>query len=576
MTLDELLNTKQLNYYINIAECNFFGNKVRDAEELRIVFQSELSEYLYLGQIGARTVECFDPNNSDAYMTALQGNVLKNIILLNKQKVNPSLLTLYLGGLSQKYLSWILDAEAGKLKNRHEFCYSDGEIVVADVKKITTNNPEVSIDEIKSRLAEGVLISANQFANLRKPLSKSGTYVERGISQKQVRESFDSESLKKFAKSKEVISSLNPDKFSEYIKSGLIKKWDVIKYIDKQMLPADIAVNLMEEGIFTKEDVYSKVLHIKNDKDLATLDKISFSSKLLLYSYGRMKISDLEKAAKYEEKRNNLSITKKDIKRISKYYKGNLNKISELLTHNVLDFTLSMDFLNELVSENCINVEDKNYLVNIMNDFKTNELLNKTENEKFTSNNIVPTKPKIHTNGVTIDPKLRKQYFESIGDVKEIFINGERLISDESEGVTAKNSLDGYQLIIIPDKKIAILEKFYEVKRNKEGKLEYKTDKKGNYIAATEQATYIMPIAMAKDFAEKKNKQQLKKSPYVARTLHSMNWITNTEDAMKKIAQRANLDVEFDKENTDKWAKIVLENYKKLRTMRESNIDELI
>lgn len=576
MTLDELLDTKQLNYYINIAECNFFGNKVRDAEELRIVFQSELSEYLYLGQIGARTVECFDPNNSDAYMTAVQGNVLKNIILLNKQKVNPSLLTLYLGGLSQKYLTWILDAETGKLKNRHEFCYSDGEIVVADGKKITTNNPEVSIDEIKSRLAEGVLISANQFSNLRRPISKSGTYIERGISNSPVRENFDTETLKKFAKSKEVISSLNPDKFSEYIKSGLIKKWDVIKYIDRQILSADIAINLMIEGVFTREDVFGKVLHIKNEKDLAELDKISFSSKLLLYSCGKMKISDLEKAAKYEEKRNGLSITKKDIKKISQYYKGNINKISELLTHNVFDFTKSMGFLNELVGAECITCEDKNYLINIMNDFKTNELLNNTQNQRFTSEGLGKRPPKTHTNGVTIDPNIRKKYFESIGDVKEIFVNGERLFTDDSEGGTKKNSLDGYQLIIIPDKKIAVLEKFYEVKRNKDGKLEYKTDKNGNYIAATEQATYIMPIAMAKDFAETKNKQQLMKSPYVARTLHSMNWIHNTEDAMKKVASRAELDIEFDKENTDKWAKMVLENYKRLKQMRENSVDELV
>lgn len=574
MTIDEMLNKKQLNYYINPSECNFFVNKASEANNLRIVFQTEVSEYLWMEN--NPNVECFAPDNSDAYMTAIQGNALKNIILLNKEKINSNLLALYLGGISQKYLNWVLSAENGKNKENHEFCYADGEIVTINKNNISTNKPDISLEDIKSRLAEGILITANQFSNLRKSLSKSDVYVERGISQKQVREVFDTETLKKFAKSKEVISSLNPDKFSEYIKSGLIKKWDVIKYIDKQMIPADIAVSLMEEGIFSKEDVYSKVLHIKNDKDLATLDRISFPSKLLLYSIGRMKISDLEKAVKFEEKKNGINISKKDFSKISKYYKGNINKISEILTHNVLDFTLSMDFLNELVSENCINIEDKNYLVNIMNDFKTNELLNKTENERFISGNIGPIRPKTHTNGVTIDPNLRKQYFESIGDVKEIFINGERLISDESEGVTAKNSLDGYQLIIIPDKKIAVLEKFYEVKRNEKGKLEYKTDKKGNYIAATEQATYIMPIAMAKDFAEKKNKQQLKESPYVARTLHSMNWITNTEDAMKKIAQRADLDVEFDKENTDKWAKMVLENYKKLRAMRESNIDELI
>lgn len=576
MTLEELLKIKQLDFYVNVAECNFFTNKNKEAEELKIIFQTDLSEYMYMQGIQKPDIECFNPDNSDAFMTAVYGNLLKTIISLNKQKVNTNFLTLYLGGLSQKYLTWILDAEAGKHRGRNEFCYSDGEIVVIDGNNISTNKPDVSLQDIKSRLAEGVLIASNEFSNLKRPVSKSGVYIERGLSQTPIRESFDTESLKKAAKSKAVISSLDPNKFPEYIRSGLLKKWDVLKYINREMIPADIAIDLMVEGILSSEDIYNKVLHIRNEKELAKCDKIGFASKLLLYSRGKMKISDLEKASKYEEKRDEIALSESDIKKIARYYKGNINKISELLTHNVLDFTLSMSFLDGLVREKCITDEDKNYLVNIMNDFKTTELLNETENERFGAEGTGSVRTKVHTNGVTIDPNIRKKYFESIGDVKEIFINGERLISDESEGVTERNSLDGYQLIIIPDKKIAVLEKFYEVKRNKDGKIEYKTDKKGNLIAATEQATYIMPIAMAKDFAEKKNKQQLMKSPYVARTLHTMNWVKNTEEAMKKVSGRAGLDIEFDRENTDKWAEMVLENYKKLREKRENSIDELI
>ncbi len=575
MTLEELLKVKQFNYYINPVEFAFFSNKNKDAEDLKIIFQTDMSEYLYVQGIQKPEIDCFNPNNSDAYMTALQGNLLRTIIPLNKQKINSNNLTLFLGGLSQKYLTWILDAEKGKHTGRDEFCYADGEIIVIDGNKVTTNNPEVSYREIKSRLAEGILIASNEFSKNKRPLTIGSTYIARGPSQSASRESFNTDKLNKFAKTQGVISSLDPNKFVEYVKSGIIRKWDVVKYINKQILSGDIAIDLMIEGILSPREAY-EVLHIKSDKDLPKCDKIGFTSKLLLYSAGKIKIDDLERASKYEEKRGKVTLKSEDISKILKYYSGNINKISELLTHNVFDFSLSMKFLDSLVQGRAITDEDKAYLVNIMNDFKVSELLNETENEKFGSEGSGIRSPKIHTNGVTIDPNIRKEYFKSIGDVKEIFINGERFISDDSDGVTEKNSLDGYQLIIIPDKKIAVLEKFYEVKRSKEGKIEYKTDKKGNLIAATEQATYIMPIAMAKDFAEKKNKQQLIKSPYVSRTFHSMNWIKNTEEAMAKVATRTGLDIEFDRENTARWGQMVEENYRKLRDKRNKSFDELV
>lgn len=576
MTIDEILNIDQFKYLIGHTEATFFANKNKDAIDLRIIFETDFRAYMYEGKIDLPEGHCFNVDDADAYMTAIQGNMMKNIISSNTQKINSSLLILYLGAMSQKYLNWILDAEHGKHKGIDEFCYTDGEIISVDQNNVLTNKPDTSLQDIKTRLAEGILIAASQLSNSKKELSRIGTYYGRGINGRITKENINSDNLKKFAKSKEVISNLDKNKFVEYIKSGIVKKWDVFKFIDRDMIPADVAIDLMLDGVFTPSEIYSKVLHIKNESDIARCDKIGFTSKLLLYSSGKMKIADLEKSSKFEEKRNELTLSKDDIAKISKYYKGNINKISELLTHNVLDFTLSMTFLDGLVREGCITEEDKNYLVNIMNDFKTSELLNGTENHKFASSGNGTVRPKFHTNGVTIDPNLRKNYFASIGDVKEIFINGERLISDESKGITEKNSLDGYQLIIIPDKKIAVLEKFYEVTRNKEGKLEYKKDKNGNYIAATENATFIMPIAMAKDFVETKNKQELIKSPYVARTLHTMNWVKNSEDSMKKVARRTGLDIEFNRENTDKWAQKVTENYKKLRAKRMNTIDDLI
>ena len=576
MTIDQLLKVEQFNFLISPYDTSFFVNKSKEAENLRIVFQSDLSTYMMTGEVPVPEYSCFDESNSDTSMTAVQGSIMKNIIALNKEKSISSLLALYFGAISQKYLKWILDAENGKHQGRDEFCYNDGEIVVVDRNNVSTNKPGSSTQSIKSRLAEGVLIAASEFQNTKRPITRNGIYYGRGLNNVATRETIDSGKLKAFAKSKETLSSLDQSKFAEYIRSGLLKKWDVLRYIERGMISADIAIDLMIEGVFNPSDIYAKALNVKNESELASSEKISFLSKLYLYSNGKMKIADLERAAKFEEKRKGISLSENDIKKVAKYYKGNINKISELLTHNVLDFTVSMAFLDGLINEGIITSEEKDYLVNIINDFKTSELLNGTENQRFESSRNVGQRPKAHSNGVTIDPNLRKDYFASIGDVKEIFINGERLISDESEDVSEKNSIDGYQLIIIPDKKIAILEKFYEVTRNKDGKLEYKKDKNGNYIAATEHATYIMPIAVAKDFAETKNKQELMKSPYVARTLHSMNWVINTENAMTTVARRAGLDIEFDRKNTDKWADKTMENYKKLREKRMLSIDDLI
>ena len=126
------------------------------------------------------------------------------------------------------------------------------------------------------------------------------------------------------------------------------------------------------------------------------------------------------------------------------------------------------------------------------------------------------------------------------------------------------------------NKKIAVLEKFYEVTRDKNENIVYKKDENGNLIAAIENATYIMPIGMAKDFAERKNKQQLRQSPYVTSVSHTMNWIRNTENAIALVAERAGLQVEFSRENTEKWSKLVKENYEVLKEKRDKNIDDLL
>ena len=158
---------------------------------------------------------------------------------------------------------------------------------------------------------------------------------------------------------------------------------------------------------------------------------------------------------------------------------------------------------------------------------------------------------------MTIDPQLRAKYFEDIGGVKSIFINGSRLINDE-EGKNKKNSLDGYQLLVFPDKGVAVLEKFFET-THKDGKVDFKRDENGDLIPAVENATYVIPIEKAVEYATRKNKKDLRSMKRGAITVyHSRNWVKQLEAAMKEIAPEY---AKFSKNKTDEWTQIIKEDY---------------
>ena len=166
--------------------------------------------------------------------------------------------------------------------------------------------------------------------------------------------------------------------------------------------------------------------------------------------------------------------------------------------------------------------------------------------------------------GITIDPQMRLAYLESIGSVKRVKVNGQMWITEDEKSRKKTNSLDGYEILIIPDKKIAILEKFYEVTRDLKGNMQYKKNEKGEYIPAISNATYIMPIGLAKDLIENKNKKDLIESRYVHRTFHTADWVRANEKKMLRI----NPEIQFEKTNTDIWAKKISENYKKNKDIR--------
>ena len=497
--------------------------------------------------------------DSDSFATWRGSEKTKEILKSNSKSINRDKLILYYAMLAKKYLNSILLSEKGDFKGHDEICFGTGEVVLIDDSKISMQFHD-SIEDLKSDLVETILIANKelQTKDKNRRLDISGTFVKRGFVSENIKERFSLKELKELAKSDMILSNINPDKIEEYISQGLLNKWNLIKLINKGTLDINIAIKMFEKGLINKEELLGKVFNSKDFSSLLKDKKLTSDSKLLLYSIGKVNIEELEDSINIDS--IDEQISEKTLQNISRYYEENINKISELLTHNVLDFTKSMQFLDILTNSHIISKQDKEYLTDIMNDFKTKELLNSAKNgiierETSVSSPIPPTMPR----GVTIDPKLRREYLKSIGDIKDIFIKGQSIIQDDSSE-NKKNSLDGYQLIIIPDKKVAILEKFYEVTRNNSGDVEYKKDKNGMLIPAVENATYIMPIGMAKDFCEKKNKQELIKSPYVRRTSHTMNWVMNLESKAKVLNPKA----EFKKENTKIWSEKIKDNYQEL------------
>lgn len=504
-------------------------------------------------------------NNRDSYVTYENTRNVKEILKANSGLVNRDKLLLYYGMLAKKYLEWIASAEKGTHKGYDEFCYGNGEIVTINNNKISMQLHK-SAEELKNDLAEAILIANQELQSKSKNTQFSivGIYAGRGENQTPTKEQFSSKDLAELAKSKLVLSNLEFDKMEKYISKGLVNKWSLIRLMEKGELDVNCAIDFFERGIIKSDDLLKKVFKVNNFSELIKNNKLSLKSKLLLYSMDKVKIGELEKSV-VKNIENEETISKDDFGSIVKYYSRDINKISELITHDVLDFTQSMQFLEKLQESYYISDGEKDYLEDIMNDFKVKQLLNQTENGKIKKEENFVNPPKSPTTkGVTIDPRVRREYLKSIGDVKDVFIKGQAFIQDDSSkeenGLIKRNSLDGYQLIIIPDKKVAILEKFYEVTRNKEGNVEYRKDENGNLIPAIENATYIIPIGLAKDFCEKKNKQELIKSPYVRRAAHTMNWVKNIESKIKVLNPKA----EFEKENTDKWNKKVISNYQEL------------
>lgn len=571
LSIEEILNIPQLSFFIPPQNCAFFVKRNKDFEVVANIAntdavdtQMNLSNELY------PKYQSGDPH-IDNIVTKIQAKALNESYIRQSDRIDVDKLMLYLSGMCNLFLSVIDKAEKGKNTGVSEFCYSNGDIVnitnnTVNIK--TEEELEPSVAELKNNLAEGILIANEYFSNNKyKDFSVSGKYMHTGTHQRTEKITFSAKDLQDVVKNGTILKYLNKANIKKALDERKITRSSVSKALKNGMIDKDRAIELYLEGIITKEELLHDAFKKSDFRAVVMDEKTSIKTKLLLYSTDKISIDVLEKSfEKHQEECLELS---KELEAINKYYHGNIKKITELLTHNVFDYSNSKDFLALLQEKGGITEEENLYLSKLMSDFKTNQLLNGTKNQELvrTGENIVSF---VYKPGITIDPDLREKYLINIGAVKKLKIKGQPLLKDNESSDEKKNSLDGYEIFIVPDKKVAILEKLYEVTRDEQGNVVYKKDAEGKLIPAVNNATYIVPIEMAKEFAEKKNKQELIKSPYVERANHSLAWSTNIESKIQKIVP----EVEFDEKNSKIWGEKIKNNYLKNKKKREKDFLE--
>lgn len=604
LSVKEILNHPELAQYIVPQNCALFLTKSKDYVQVANMANTSITEaaqrILELST-GHTIEEALEKENSDVIVTREYAKSINGVFQDYHNKISADKLMLYVGLTASRVLQSLNRAFSERpLKGKEELFFENGDYVVVDETKINgniSNNKETQLFELKDRLARVILIAASQFADNQKRNKKyvseiAGTYYHSGQDGRKEKIKFTEKELLDYARSVEVMASMSNEALAKAIDEGLASKNTLLKHIEKGKIDKKVATDFLEYGVITADDFVKRVHKKSNFGEVMEDPSVDHFTKLILFNNNRVPLETFKKVADFSLAFKayifkNITIQEfqdiiktKNLEPEELSFTGDWNIVataysdrdkkdivtdmSELLTHDVFDYTQSMSYLEFMQRRKIISEEDKKYLENIMRDFKINELVNDSENQLIEVKGEGNWKESSHVSSLTIDPQARINYLTSLGAVKKLIVRGENFVKDSPEEIGKRNSLDGYEMFIIPSKKIAVLEKLYETTRDKQGNIIYRHNKKGELIPAVENATYIMPIEMAKEFVEKKNKRDLIKSPYVERSIHTADWVMSTERKIKKIRP----EVEFNRDNSQKWSELIKQNYKKNKDER--------
>lgn len=555
VSLKEILSNP-LFYYLNIYGLypqNFTTNN-KDAVEI-------IREFNNLIQRTQSQITVAEKSNDEIYDDLEKGYI--NILLKNENKINVEKYIASAGIFSAQLIE---DTDASKLRNYVHLSYLNGESVSYGKDGNKNFKFYTALDVEDSRIgkcfyeAAAIAHAMLSARYQKKPLIFSGKIKYHDSAQYEDYK-FSTKKLDEIFKTPNIIK-IPSFMVSDFIKEGILQKDKVMYALKKKAKEKKLEeykdsylLYLLAEGAIEPSDLFR---HFAITPAQLIKRDVTWDSRFLAYINGKVSVKDLENA-KLDDF-TNFEIQPSTLR----LYKGKINQIAEILTHNVLDSQSSESYLEQLQEQKVITEEDRAYLKKIMIDFKTEQLLNNADNESFFNQTSklhgeisIPT----FKQGIAIDPVLRAEYLRSIGAIKSVKIKG---VNEETSKENRENGLDGYELLVLPDKEVAILEKFYECTRDEKGNVKYRLNKSGNKIPATDNATYILPIELARDLVESKNKRQLLDNPLVSRSFHTANWVGITE---RKIMQ-VNREVEFDENNTKKYRDLIEKNYKRNHEVR--------
>ncbi len=343
--------------------------------------------------------------------------------------------------------------------------------------------------------------------------------------------------------------------FLAAIRYGWIDKKIVIELIANNLIPHNDAIEALEHS---PRRNYNEIHEYDIETQIITWCATCQSS-LKWISVGDIE-NKIREIKKDDEESKVYTPSDDLIEKIVELIHGDYNQLSALLTSTAFDYHSMDKVIDKSNEKGYLSQEATDRLRKVVKKFRIDQLENHQNAVKYDERDYPDDEggngeepPLNQALRLIYDPVKRLKIFAaintntknpSIGNLKRIIIDG---IHKNENGENIKSSFHGYELIVLPEAEVAILEKLYEIERIENvapdgtvsHRVQYKRDEQGHLIPVKDSnRTYILPLDEALELAQNFNKEQLFKSKKCKRCNHSLNWLENVGDSVKAVMKR--------------------------------------
>ena len=344
--------------------------------------------------------------------------------------------------------------------------------------------------------------------------------------------------------------------FLAAIRYGWIDKKIVIELLANNLIPYDDTIEALEHS---PRRNYNEIHEYDIETQIITWCA-TFQSSLKWISIGDLE-NKIREIKKDDEESKVYTPSDDLIEKIVELIYGDYNQLSALLTSTAFDYHSMDKVIDKSNEKGYLSQEATERLRKVVKKFRIDQLENHQNAVRYDERDYPDDDgggkgeepPENQAIRLIYDPVKRLKIFAaintntknpSIGDLKRIIIDG---MHENRNGKPTKSSFHGYELIVLPEADVAILEKLYEVERIEEKsqdgnishRMQYTRDKQGHLIPMKDNnRTYILPLDEALELAQNFNKEQLFKSNKCIRCNHSLNWLENVGESVKAMMKR--------------------------------------